>query len=126
MAASRIIIVVACLLAGPFLHVAAHADVFNMPAGLTSLETVPVENPGNDADTRYLQGSFGSVSYAYNIGKYEVTAGQYCEFLNAIAATDTYKLYNVGGMWADDARSSAPACRAATRTVWRRIAPTAP
>jgi len=26
---------------------AASADVFNMPPGLTSLETVPVGNPGN-------------------------------------------------------------------------------
>ena len=28
---------------------------------------------------------YGSVGYAYNIGKYEVTAGQYTEFLNAVA-----------------------------------------
>ena len=31
----------------------------------------------------------GSVGYAYNIGKYEVTAGQYTEFLNKVAGTDT-------------------------------------
>ena len=37
---------------------------------------------------------FGAVGYMYNIGKYEVTAGQYCEFLNKVAATDTYGLYN--------------------------------
>ncbi|GAF94378.1 unnamed protein product, partial [marine sediment metagenome] len=30
----------------------------------------------------------------YNIGKFEVTAGQYTEFLNAVAVTDTYGLYN--------------------------------
>ena len=36
----------------------------------------------------------GSVGYNYNIGKYEVTAGQYTEFLNAVARTDTYGLYN--------------------------------
>ena len=35
----------------------------------------------------------GAVAYEYNIGKYEVTAGQYVEFLNAVAATDTYGLY---------------------------------
>ncbi len=61
-----------------------------------NIETVPVGNPGNVADSRY--GGYGSVSYAYNIGKYEVTAGQYTEFLNAVAATDTYGLYNIS-MW---------------------------
>jgi hypothetical protein len=30
----------------------------------------------------------------YNIGKFEVTAGQYTEFLNAVADEDTYGLYN--------------------------------
>jgi len=38
------------------------------------------------------------VDYTYNIGKYEVTAGQYTEFLNKVAATDTYGLYNTS-MW---------------------------
>jgi formylglycine-generating enzyme len=42
----------------------------------------------------------GAVSYAYNIGKYEVTAGQYAAFLNAVAKTDTYGLYNTS-MWSD-------------------------
>jgi formylglycine-generating enzyme required for sulfatase activity len=37
---------------------------------------------------------YGSVDYLYQIGKYEVTNAQYCAFLNAIAATDTYSLYN--------------------------------
>ena len=58
-----------------------------------SIETVPVGNPGNAADTRYNNISVGAVAYEYNIGKYEVTAGQYCAFLNAVAATDTYGLY---------------------------------
>ncbi len=52
--------------------------------------TVPVGNVGNSDDST----GYGAVSYAYNIGKYEVTAGQYCEFLNAVAKTDTYGLYN--------------------------------
>jgi formylglycine-generating enzyme required for sulfatase activity len=34
------------------------------------------------------------VAYTYNIGKFEVTAGQYTAFLNAVAATDTYGLYD--------------------------------
>jgi len=83
----------------------ASANVFNMGPGLTSLETVHVGNPGNAGE---LSGSgaggygpdrvCGAVAYEYNIGKYEVTAGQYCEFLNAVAATDTYGLYN-SNMW---------------------------
>jgi formylglycine-generating enzyme required for sulfatase activity len=38
------------------------------------------------------------VDYVYKMGKYEVTAGQYTEFLNAVADTDTYDLYNPS-MW---------------------------
>jgi len=34
------------------------------------------------------------VDYEYNIGKYPVTGGQYTAFLNAVASTDTYGLYN--------------------------------
>jgi len=82
----------------------AATDVFNMGGvrdpltgtwtGIASLETVWVGNAGNTADTT----GFGSVSYAYNISKYEVTAGQYAEFLNAVAKTDGYGLYN-SDMW---------------------------
>ena len=65
--------------------------------GQTMIETVPVGNVGNAGE---LSGAgagariCGAVNYAYNIGRYEVTAGQYTEFLNAVAATDTYGLYN--------------------------------
>ena len=75
----------------------AQADVFNMGTGLTSLETVQVGNPGNAADTASHSGNpagQGAVGYNYAIGKYEVTAAQYAEFLNAVADTDTYGLYN--------------------------------
>ena len=65
------------------------------------IETVTVGNPGNagewsgesyggDGPDRIC----GAVDYVYRIGKFEVTAGQYTEFLNAVAATDTYGLYN--------------------------------
>jgi formylglycine-generating enzyme required for sulfatase activity len=37
---------------------------------------------------------YGSVGYVYQIGKYEVTAGQYTEFLNAVAKADPNGLYN--------------------------------
>jgi len=40
----------------------------------------------------------GAVDYDYKIGKFEFTAGQYTEFLNAVAATDPHGLYNTG-MW---------------------------
>ena len=75
----------------------AQADVFNMGSGLTSLETVHVGNPDNAADTASHSGNpagQGAVGYNYAIGKYEVTAAQYTEFLNAVAGTDTYALYN--------------------------------
>ncbi len=52
---------------------------------------VKVGNPGNLPDSAT---GYGAVAYTYNIGKYEVTAGQYTAFLNAVASTDTYGLYN--------------------------------
>jgi formylglycine-generating enzyme required for sulfatase activity len=67
------------------------ADVFNLGGGQTSLSFVTVGNPGNAADTT----GYGAVGYTYNIGTYEVTAGQYTAFLNAVAtASDAYGLYN--------------------------------
>ena len=59
-----------------------------------TIETVAIGDAGNAADT--LAGSrYGSVGYNYDIGKYEVTAGQYCAFLNAKAnISDAYGLYN--------------------------------
>src|SRR6476659_3432762 len=55
-----------------------------------TIDTVPVGNVGNANDST----SFGGVNYAYRIGMTEVTIGQYTAFLNAVAATDTYSLYN--------------------------------
>jgi formylglycine-generating enzyme required for sulfatase activity len=72
----------------------AQADVFNLGPGLTNLETVTVGDPGNAADTRYETLGHGSVSCTYNIGKYEVTAAQYCDFLNHKAKSDPHGLYN--------------------------------
>ena len=56
------------------------------------IETVPVGNPGNANDTH--GDGYGGVGYVYSIGKFEVTAGQYTAFLNAVAAEDSYGLYN--------------------------------
>src|SRR3954447_14295637 len=68
--------------------------LFATAAGAVNIELVPVGNPGNAPDTRYNSISVGSVAYAYQIGKYEVTAGQYTEFLNAVADADPNGLYN--------------------------------
>jgi formylglycine-generating enzyme required for sulfatase activity len=51
---------------------------------------VTVGNPGNANNSNGL----GAVSYAYNIGKYDVTVSQYTTFLNAVASSDPYGLYN--------------------------------
>lgn len=65
-----------------WLVASAHSDII--------METVTVGDPGNAADAN----GRGSVSYIYEIGKYEVTAKQYTAFLNAVAKTDPYGLYN--------------------------------
>ena len=61
-------------------------------------EWVTIGNPGNIADTEVMdQGhttGYGAVSYEFRIGKFEVTNAQYFEFLNAVAATDEYGLFN--------------------------------
>jgi formylglycine-generating enzyme required for sulfatase activity len=67
-------------------------NVLNMPPGETSLQLVTVGDPGNvaDPDTGY-----GQVGYVYQMGKYDVTIGQYTAFLNAVAVnSDPYGLYN--------------------------------
>jgi sulfatase modifying factor 1 len=69
-------------------------SVFAARAALAiTVQTVPVGDLGNPNDP--ANGNFyGAVSYAYNIGKYGVTVGQYAAFLNAVAATDKYDLYS--------------------------------
>jgi formylglycine-generating enzyme len=64
-------------------------------AGAGAFEFVPVGDAGNPPDTRYDPQGFGAVAYSYAIGKYEVTNGQYREFLNAKAAIgDPLRLYH--------------------------------
>ena len=72
--------------------------MFGPLATSVAIDTVTVGNPVNTADTRYETPGYGAVDYEYDIGKYEVTAGQYTAFLNAVAKTDTYGLYNTNGM----------------------------
>jgi formylglycine-generating enzyme len=68
------------------------------PTQAVNIEMVTVGNPGNAPDTEVMVGDgttgYGSVGYVYQIGKYEVTAGQYTEFLNAVAKADPNGLYN--------------------------------
>jgi sulfatase modifying factor 1 len=65
-----------------------------MAAGTASaalvIPTVTVGDAGNTADST----TYGSVNYQYQIMKYEWTNSQYVDFLNAVAATDPYSLYN--------------------------------
>src|SRR6188768_4071290 len=63
--------------------------------GTITIDTVPVGDVGNPNDPA-TGNLYGGVNYAYSIGKYEVTTGQYAAFLNAIAATDTYGIFKVG------------------------------
>jgi sulfatase modifying factor 1 len=69
------------------------------PARAVTIDYVAVGNAGNAADTRVMIDSttgYGAVSYAYQIARNETTISQYAEFLNAVAKTDTYALYNPG------------------------------
>jgi len=61
-----------------------------------SIPTVPVGNAGNAPSG--VTG-YGGVAYNYRMGTTEVTNEQYVAFLNAVATTDTYGLYqsNMGG-----------------------------
>jgi formylglycine-generating enzyme required for sulfatase activity len=65
-----------------------------------NIETVPVGNKGNAGEwSGESYGGYGTdricgaVAYSFNMGKYEISAGQYTEFLNAVAKTDTFGLY---------------------------------
>jgi|CXWL01.1.fsa_nt_gi formylglycine-generating enzyme required for sulfatase activity len=81
----------------------AHAQV--------TIETVTVGNPGNAGElSGNGAGGFGqnrvcgAVNYVYKIGKFEITAGQYTAFLNAVADDDIHELYNPL-MWNGDQNS---------------------
>ena len=95
-----------------------------MPLGETSLQFVTVGDPGNVADTEDGNVGCGSVSYAYRMGTYDVTFGQYCQFLNAVARTDPYGLYNnwhglQQTTFPVDPASARRAVRAVTATPWQ-------
>jgi formylglycine-generating enzyme required for sulfatase activity len=60
---------------------AALACLLSSPAGAVTIDMVTVGNPGNANDT--VGAGYGGVDYSYQIGKYDVTIGQYTAFLNA-------------------------------------------
>jgi len=69
------------------------ALLLSVPAHAVTIDWVTVGNPGNDPDP--ATGSlYGAVNYDYRIAKHLVTIQQYTDFLNAVAQTDTYSLYN--------------------------------
>lgn len=55
-----------------------------------TIEWVTVGDPGNTADDT----TYGAVAEPYRIMTYEFTNQQYTDFLNAVAQTDDYFLYN--------------------------------
>ena len=77
--------------------------VMLLTLGLAALEAaaevtfdwVIIGDPGNVPDTEVMEccdgaegtTGFGSVAYSYRVGKYEVSNGQYAEFLNAVDPT---------------------------------------
>jgi sulfatase modifying factor 1 len=74
----------------------AFALFFPITAAAIIIDTVPVGNPGNSprVEGGATGGIFGSVSTAYRIATTEVTNAQYVTFLNSVAASDPFGLYN--------------------------------
>ena len=72
--------------------IAASACLLAAPTLAATLDMVTVGDPGNAADTD--PAGRGAVATSFQIMTYEFTNRQYAEFLNAVAATDTYSLYN--------------------------------
>ena len=64
--------------------------ISHTPCLAVTIDWVTVGDPGNTADDT----GYGAVADPFRIGKYEVTIGQYTDFLNAVAKSDPYSLYN--------------------------------
>jgi formylglycine-generating enzyme required for sulfatase activity len=75
--------------------IAGTVVTFTSPTLGVNIDLVTIGNPGNPSEYRDGR-DLGGVPYVYQIGKFEITTGQYTEFLNAVAATDLYGLYNTG------------------------------
>jgi formylglycine-generating enzyme required for sulfatase activity len=74
------------------------ACLLAVPSLAVTIDMVTVGNPGNAGDTRVGAYTFGkgAVDYSYQIGKYDVTIGQYTAFLNAAdpSGTNPNGIYN--------------------------------
>jgi formylglycine-generating enzyme len=80
-----------------FVLFAATCLAASRAAAAVIIDTVPVGNPGNIADTAVMNdgtSGYGSVGYGYRIGTTDVTNAQYAAFLNAKAASDPLGLYS--------------------------------
>jgi formylglycine-generating enzyme required for sulfatase activity len=75
----RMLALVICAIVSLAVH--AHA---------VTIDWVTVGDPGNAANTS----GYGAVATDFQIMKYEFTNQQYTDFLNTVAATDTFSLYN--------------------------------
>lgn len=64
-----------------------------MRATGVTMDWVTIGDPANACRSQ-SNGCYGSVGYVYRMSAHEVTNGQYAEFLNAVAPTDTHALYN--------------------------------
>jgi formylglycine-generating enzyme required for sulfatase activity len=74
--------------------VAALLGLLAVPAHAITINWLPVGDPGNTADTTGQPNPAGAVADAFQIMKFEFTNQQYTDFLNSVAATDTYSLYS--------------------------------
>ncbi len=63
---------------------------FGSIASAEAIQWVTVGDPRNTADDT----TYGAVATSFQIMKYEFTNQQYTDFLNSVAATDPYSLYN--------------------------------
>ena len=70
------------------------ALLWSAPAPGVSVDWVSVGDPGNACDELDGGRCWGAVGYRYRMGTFEVTNDQYVEFLNAVAASDDFLVYN--------------------------------
>jgi formylglycine-generating enzyme required for sulfatase activity len=67
-------------------------------AAPVNMAMAEVGDPGNTPDPTVMvtdtTSGYGSVGYLYSIGIYDVTLTQYAAFLNAVAKTDPYAVYD--------------------------------
>lgn len=76
---------------GNTLH--SEEDGFRIVSFANNLNLPNFVDVGDTNNTQDVYG-FGSISYTYKISQYIVTNLEYTEFLNSVAKTDTYNLYN--------------------------------